>query len=151
VRWVTGTVAGLQLLIGIVELCIFCLASNAEWGGHIFLILEESVSREYHHAGELMSIPDSRTLFVPVLKVFADDAGHSIEEVRESMKVQFEITPDELIQRYPAGKPIFHVNVALALANLQGAPLGGSKLIEKVGKKGYRITEIGKAYLKQNS
>jgi len=98
-----------------------------------------------------MSIPDSQTLFVPVLKVFADDAGHSIEEVRDRMKVQFEITADELLQRFPAGKPIFHVNVALALANLQGAPLGGSKLIEKVGKKGYRITEVGKAYLKQNS
>ena len=98
-----------------------------------------------------MSIPDSQTLFVPVLKVFADDIGHSIEEVRERMKVQFEITSEELLQTYPAGKPIFHVNVALALANLQGAPSGRSKLIEKVGKRKYRITEIGRAYLKQNS
>jgi hypothetical protein len=113
--------------------------------------LGETFSAEHHRAGERMPIPDSRTLFLPVLRVFADDAGHSIEEIRQHMRVEFKVASDELLHKYPTGRPIFHVNVALALANLQGAPHGNPKYIEKVRRNLYRITENGKSYLKQNS
>jgi hypothetical protein len=86
--------------------------------------------------------------------VFADAAKHSNEEIWELMRVSFRIAPDELLQKHPLGKSIFHVNVALALANLQGAPHGGAKAIEKIKSKGktkiYRITEYGKTILNRN-
>ncbi len=101
-----------------------------------------------------MPIPDSQTLLLPVLRIFGDDAKHSNEEIWERMGIQFKIPPDELLQKYPTGKPVFHVNVALALANLQGAPHRGSKAIERVRNKGrtkvYRITEYGKTILTRN-
>ncbi len=101
-----------------------------------------------------MSIPDSQTFLRPVLRVFGDDAEHSNEEIWERMRVQFKITPDELLQKHPSGKSVFHVNVALALANLQGAPNRGSKAIERIKSKGktkiYRITEYGKTILNRN-
>jgi restriction endonuclease Mrr len=120
----------------------------------LFGILVAISDREYYQAAERMPIPDSQTLLLPVLQVFADNAEHSNEEIWERMRLQFKLTPDELLQKYPTGKPVFHVNVALALANLQGAPHGGSKLITKVRNKGrmkfYRITEYGKAILNRN-
>jgi restriction system protein len=101
-----------------------------------------------------MPIPDSQSLLLPVLRVFANETEHSNEEIWERMTVQFKITPDELLQKHPTGKSVFHVNVALALANLQGAPHGGSKAISKVrskdGTKVYRITEYGKTILNRN-
>ena len=101
-----------------------------------------------------MPIPDSQTLLLPVLRIFGDGAEHSNEEIWERMAVQFKITPSELLQKHPAGNGVFHVNVALALANLQGAPHRGSKAIERVrnksGAKFYRITEYGKSILNRN-
>jgi restriction system protein len=101
-----------------------------------------------------MSIPDSQTLLLPVLRVFADDAKHSNEEIWERMRAHFRILPDELLQKHPMGNSVFHVNVALALANLQGAPHRGSKAIEKIKSNGktkiYRITEYGKTILNRN-
>jgi restriction system protein len=97
-----------------------------------------------------MTLPDSQTLLLPVLKVFSDGKKHSIEELRERMRKQFSVTPDEVLQKHPKGNSIFYVNVALALANLQGAPHQGSKAIEKVGRDLYRVTEYGKAILRRN-
>jgi len=66
------------------------------------------------------------------------------------MKVQFKIAAQELLRKHTKGNSVFNTKVALALANLQGAPNVGSKAIEKVGKNVYRITEHGKDILKRN-
>lgn len=97
-----------------------------------------------------MPIPHSQTLFLPVLRVLADGLEHSSEEIRERVRVQFDIAPHELLAKNKKGKTVFHSNVDLALANLQGAPHGRSKAIENVRKEVYRITEHGKAILERN-
>ncbi len=93
---------------------------------------------------------DLDTLRAAVLRVFGDGAQHSPDEIRELMKVQFKITPQELLQKHANGNSVFHNNVALALANLQGAPHRGSKAITKVKRNIYIITEYGKDILKRN-
>jgi hypothetical protein len=60
------------------------------------------------------------------------------------------VTADELMQEHPKGNSVFNVNIALALANLQGAPHRGSKAINKINKDVYGITEYGKDILKRN-
>src|ERR1700759_5102625 len=90
-----------------------------------------------------MSIPDPTSLLLPVLQVLADQKEHSIDEIRERMRIKFEVTSDEVLQKHPLGNSIFRVNVALVLANLQGAPHRGPKAIEKVQKNIYRINDLG--------
>jgi len=101
-----------------------------------------------------MSIPDQESLLLPVLTVFADDAEHHNEEIRELMIRRFAVQPDELLQKHPDGNSIFNVKVALALANLQGAPHKGPHAICKTKQLGntkfYKITEYGKAILSRN-
>ena len=97
-----------------------------------------------------MPIPDSKTLLLPVLRVLGDGAEHKSVEIRERVKVQFDIAPRELLQKTRKGIRVFHNRVALALANLQGAPRGHSRAINKVRKEAYKITEHGMAILKRN-
>jgi restriction system protein len=97
-----------------------------------------------------MPIPVSQTLLLPILRVLADGLDHSSEEIRERVRVQFDIAPHELLAKNKKGKTVFHSNVDLALANLQGVPHRGSKAIEKVRKEVYKITEYGKSILKRN-
>jgi restriction system protein len=97
-----------------------------------------------------MPIPDSQALLLPVLRVLADGHEHSSEEIRDRVRVQFDIAPHELLSKNKNGKTVFHSNIDLALANLQGAPHRGSKAIEKITNEVYRITEHGQAILKRN-
>lgn len=61
----------------------------------------------------------------------------------KSLRVEF------TLQKHDDRASVFHNKVALALANLQGAP-NSSKCIEQVGEKGYEITEHGQTILKRN-
>jgi hypothetical protein len=101
-----------------------------------------------------MSIPDQESLLLPVLSVFADNAEHHNEEIRQLMILRFAVQPAELLQKHPDGNSVFNVKVALALANLQGAPHRGPKNIRKTKQLGdtkfYKITERGKAILSRN-
>lgn len=98
-----------------------------------------------------MSIPDPQTLLLPVLKVLADGAEHKVEEIRERMKNQFDVTPSELAQKNKRGF-VFVNRVAWALAhlNMKAGPLGHPIFITKVKKGIYKITEHGMAILKGN-
>jgi len=99
-----------------------------------------------------MPIPDSQTLLLPVLRVLADGLEHSSQEIRERVKVQFDIAPRELSQKHKNGIPVFHNRVVWALANLnmRRGPLGHSEAIERVRKEVYKITEYGRAILGRN-
>jgi Mrr N-terminal domain len=99
-----------------------------------------------------MPIPNLQTLLLPVLLVVADGQEHPCKEIRERVGVQFDIGPQELLQKLKNGTPVFHNRVAWALAhlNMRRGPLGHSEAIEKVRKEVYRITEYGKAILKRN-
>jgi len=98
-----------------------------------------------------MSIPDPQTLLLPVLKVLADGTEHNVEEIRERMKNQFGVTPNELAQRNKSGF-VFVNRVAWALAhlNMEAGPVGHAKEITLIRKGVYRITERGTAILKSN-
>jgi len=82
----------------------------------------------------------------------ADGLEHSSEEIRERVRVQFDIVPHELLQKLKNGTPVFHNRVAWALAhlNMGRGPLGHSEAIEKVRKEVYKITEYGKTILERN-
>lgn len=97
-----------------------------------------------------MPIPTFEMLFLPVLRLLADGLEHSSGEIRERLRDQFEMTPQELQTKNKKGKTMFDNNVDLALANLQGAPHGRTKAIEKIGDGVYRITERGKLHLRGN-
>ena len=97
-----------------------------------------------------MPIPDREKLKLAVLRVLADDSNHSSQEIRERLKAQFNISPDELSKKLKNGKTTFQNEVDLALANLPGAPHGGSKAIDKIKKEVYCITENGKSILRRN-
>jgi restriction system protein len=97
-----------------------------------------------------MSIPDFEALLLPILRLLGDGLKHSSGEIHERLRGQFEMTPQELRTKNKKGKTMFDNNVDLALANLQGAPHGRTKAIEKVEKGVYRITERGKVHLKAN-
>jgi restriction endonuclease Mrr len=97
-----------------------------------------------------MPIPHSNVLLLPVLRVLGDGVEHNSVEIRERVKIQFDIAPRELLQKTKKGATVFHNRVALALANLQGAPHGRSRAINRVRKEVYRITEYGVAILKRN-
>jgi restriction system protein len=108
--------------------------------------------RGYNTEAKPMPIPDSQTLLLPVLRVVEDGLEHSSEEIRERMRVQFDVAPHELLQKFNNGTPVFHNRVAWALAhlNMRRGPLGHSEAIEKVRKERYRITDYGKSILKRN-
>jgi len=99
-----------------------------------------------------MPIPDSQTLLLPVLKVLADGAEHEVEEIRERLRDQFGVTPDELAQKNKNNTSVFVNRVAWALANLnmEAGPLGHAGEITAVKEGVYKITEHGRAILKSN-
>lgn len=138
------------------DLTVEAFVLKPEWRG---LFTEEEIgvaTRRLTDLGysppntQLTPIPDLDTLRLAVLRVFADGVEHSAEEIQERMKVQFGISPQELLQKTEGGTPVFRNQVALGLANLQGAPHRGPKYVEKVRKKVYRISERGKDILKRN-
>jgi hypothetical protein len=101
-------------------------------------------------ASQSLPIPDGGALLLPILKLLADDLEHSSQEIRERLKVQFKIAGNEHIQKLANGKTEFHSNIDLALAYLQGARNVGTKAIEKVRSKVYRISNLGKTILNRN-
>jgi hypothetical protein len=96
------------------------------------------------------TVPDREKLKLAILGLLADGAEHSSQEIREHLRLRFNVSQKENTDKLKNGKTLFHNEVDLALANLQGAPRGGPKGIEKVRKEVYRITEYGKSMLKQN-
>lgn len=114
------------------------------------LVAEKKLRKAAQNSKRVDTLPDSQTLLLPLLQLLADDAEHSSKEIRERIKVQFNIAPQQLIPKSRNGVPVFHHNLALALAYLQGAPHGRTAAIDKVGKESYRITEHGKAIRKRN-
>jgi restriction system protein len=93
-----------------------------------------------------MPIPSIQSLLLPVLRNTADRPPRSVEEIREKMRREFEVTPEELEQKHPkSGTSVFVNRVAWALAHL----VMGSA-IERIGKGTYRITGRGRSIIKSS-
>jgi len=99
-----------------------------------------------------MPIPRPGVLILPVLHTLADGTEHHVTEIRERMKIKFEVTVDELQQKHKNGTAVFVNRVAWALAhlNMEAGPIGYPKAVTLVKKEVYRITEHGKELLKNN-
>lgn len=54
-----------------------------------------------------MPIPNTQTLLLPVLKVLEDGAEHEVEEIRQCITDQFEVTANELAQKQKSGVSVF--------------------------------------------
>jgi hypothetical protein len=122
--------------------------------------------RHFSHSQAVrhMPTPNTENLYLPILRLLADDLDHPSQEIRERLKVQFNIAPHEDSRKLENGKTVFNDAFDRALANLQAAPhrrlmLGNLKGVphghvkainkDKV-REVYRITKIGKTVLERN-
>ena len=78
--------------------------------------------RQYNSEAEPMPIPDSQTLLLPVLRVVADGHEHSSEEIRERVRVQFDIPPHEVLQKFKNGTTIFTTSLQRLRAVMRRLP-----------------------------
>jgi restriction endonuclease Mrr len=89
---------------------------------------------------------------LPLLRVLEDGAEHNVEEIRQRITNQFDVTASELAQKNKSGSSVLVNRVAWALAhlNMAAGPLGHTTAISLVRRGVYRITEHGVAILKRN-
>ncbi|MCS6892916.1 MAG: restriction endonuclease, partial [Rhodovarius sp.] len=88
-----------------------------------------------------MAIPDFQTVLLPVLQALAQGERH-LAEMTEDLAAQFRLTPEERALRLPSGMPRFRNRVGWAVAYLHRA-----RLIERVARGVYRLTERGRSVL----
>jgi restriction system protein len=90
-----------------------------------------------------MAIPDFQTLMLPLLRIAADGAEHSLAESRSPLADQFGLTDDERAELLPSGQqPRFNNRVAWAKVYLERAGL-----FAKTRRAHFQITPRGKEVL----
>lgn len=84
-----------------------------------------------------MAIPSGEDLLLPVVKELGDGANHKVTEIRKSMAVKFNVTPEELARKHKNNVGVFVNRVAWALHYLvvEKGPQGHKKAITKVSAK----------------
>jgi len=90
-------------------------------------------------------IPDFQTLMLPILKVFADNKEHRLDELTEIIFNQFKITEDEKSELLTSGQPIINNRIGWAKTYLSKAGL-----LTSTQRAIYKITEFGLKVLKSN-
>lgn len=86
-----------------------------------------------------MAIPDFQSLMLPLLRIAADGAEHSLAESRSPLADQFGLTDDERAELLPSGQqPRFNNRVAWAKVYLERAGL-----FAKTRRAHFRITPRG--------
>ena len=90
-----------------------------------------------------MAIPDFQSLMVPLLRLAADGAEHTLAGSVEALASEFTLTPAELAQLNPSGRArTFYNRVAWASTYLRAA-----LLLTSTGRGRFRITERGSSVL----
>ena len=93
-----------------------------------------------------MPVPDFQAFMLPWLQVLGDGDIHSLEEIREVIAEQFQLTEDDKNELLPSGKQsVFHNRVAWA-----GTYLRKAHLVERVERARFRITPRGREVLATN-
>lgn len=93
-----------------------------------------------------MGVPDYQSIMLPLLRYVADGEVHTLREVTDHIAEHFELTPDERRELLPSGsQPTLNNRVSWARTYLAKAGL-----LEKTGRARFRITERGKAVLREN-
>ena len=87
-----------------------------------------------------MAIPDFQTIMRPLLSLFDDGDDHAVGDCRATLADQFGLTAQDLEQRLPSGRAfLFQNRVGWATNYLLNA-----KMLERVGRGVYRITDTGR-------
>ncbi|MDP2349903.1 MAG: winged helix-turn-helix domain-containing protein, partial [Chloroflexota bacterium] len=90
-----------------------------------------------------MAIPDFQSLMVPLLRLAADEAEHTLAGSVEALAAAFSLTPTEIAQMNSAGRSrTFYNRVAWASTYLRAA-----LLLTSTGRGRFRITERGATVL----
>lgn len=93
-----------------------------------------------------MPIPDYQTVMLPLLQFFSDGKEYHISEASKAMADHFSLTPEERKQLIPSRKmPVIRNRTGWARTYLHKA-----KLLERVSRGIWRITDRGRAVLKEN-
>lgn len=93
-----------------------------------------------------MAIPDFQTIMLPLLKYMGDDKEHSIHDMVDALKAEFNLSVSEIEELIPSGKqPMFYNKVGWARTYLAKAGL-----LELTKRTYYKITPRGHAVLDEN-
>ncbi len=93
-----------------------------------------------------MSVPDFQTLMLPILKNFKDSKEHHVQEIRDLISKEFNLTDEDINLLLPSGSSkLFHNRVAWSIAHLKMA-----ELIESPKRSFYKITNSGTNILEKN-
>jgi len=93
-----------------------------------------------------MAIPDYQTIMRPLLALMADGRDHVVGDSRNALAIEFGLSPGDLEQRLPSGRDrVFRNRVGWACTYLLNA-----KMVERVGRGVYRITESGQEALEKH-
>lgn len=91
-----------------------------------------------------MPIPDYQTLMRPILELLADGAEHPLRNIKETLAVQFALTPDEREQMLPSGaSTMFTDRVGWARYYLQRAGM-----LRQPRRSVYQLTDSGRTLLR---
>jgi len=91
-------------------------------------------------------IPDYQSLMLPLLKLLSDEQEHKLEDIREGLAKELNLSDEELKELLPSGaQPIFNNRVGWARAYLRKA-----RLIDAPKRAVLKITPRGSDVLKQN-
>ncbi len=93
-----------------------------------------------------MAVPDFQSLMLPILQLAADGLEHTSAEASDLLIRQFRLTDEDLNELLPSGRQS-------KLANRIGwttTYLRKTQLIEGTGRGRFRITERGRAVLREN-
>ena len=92
-----------------------------------------------------MAIPDFQTIMLPVLRLAADGAEHTLAACRDTLADEFGLSAEERAQLLPSGRQAtFSNRVAWSSSYLRAA-----SLLESTGRGRFRITERGRSVITQ--
>ena len=86
-----------------------------------------------------MSMPKQIEMNLPVLKELADNKPHNISDIISSLAIHFQLTEEELKEKYKSGSLIFDNRIYFSILDLKFA-----KWIKYTERKTVQITEEGK-------
>lgn len=93
-----------------------------------------------------MGVPDFQTLMRPLLALTEDGQEHSIGELRETLALQFALSPEDLATRIPSGR----VTVLQNRVGWAATYLYRTGLFSRPRRAHYAITDRGRQILAEN-
>ena len=93
-----------------------------------------------------MPVPDFQTLMLPLLRLMADGAEHSIADLRKQVQTELDLSDADLAEKLPSGTQSKFAN-RLAWASLYFAKAG---VLKRLKRGVFHITDRGREILREN-